>query len=362
MARPDGHGCCVIMAGGRGTRFWPLSRSLRPKQLLPLAAARSLLQATYDRVAPIVGPERVLVITNQDLVEATARQLPDLPATHVIGEPVGRNTAPCAVLGVGVAQRLAPGAPVALLPADHAIAEPEIFAEQLALAFARAAATDGVVTFGIPPTRPETGYGYLEVGDHQPGTPADVVPGRAFVEKPDRARAEAYLAGGRHLWNSGIFVWAADRFAREAAAHMPDISRCLADAVAAHGTGGFAGELAGAYARCPAESIDYAVMEKLLDFEVVRARYSWSDLGSWSAWGDLAPELADGGRGLADVLSLASHGNVVHAPGKLVALVGVDDLVVVDTGDALLVCRRDLDQKVKDVTAVLADRGRDDLL
>ncbi len=187
MAHPDVGGCCVIMAGGRGTRFWPLSRARLPKQLLSLVGDRSLLQATYDRVAPLVGPERVLVITNQDLEEATRAQLPELPASHVIGEPVGRNTAPCAALGVGVAQRLAPGEPVALLPADHAIDEGDLFADQLALAFARAAATDGVVTFGIPPTRPETGYGYLEVGAPTAGMPADVVPGVAFVEKPDRA-------------------------------------------------------------------------------------------------------------------------------------------------------------------------------
>lgn len=362
MDRPGGHGCCVIMAGGRGTRFWPLSRAHRPKQLLALVGERSLLQVTYDRVAGVVGPERVLVITNQELVAATAAQLPDLPPSQVIGEPVGRNTAPCAALGVGLAQRLAPGEPVALLPADHAIDQGDIFAEQLRLAFAHAASSDGVVTFGIPPTHPETGYGYLEVGPPDVGLPADLVRGVAFVEKPDLARAAAYLAGGRHLWNSGIFVWSAGAFARAAAAHMPAIAMALEPAIAAYGQESFGAALAAAFAACPAQSIDYAVMEKLPAFDVIRARYGWSDLGSWSAWGELAPELTEGGRGLAEVVSLDATGNVVHAPGKLVALVGVEDLVVVDTGDALLICPKRDDQRVKDVTAQLADRGRDDLL
>jgi len=362
MAQHDGRGCCVIMAGGRGTRFWPLSRARRPKQLLPLASSQSLLQETYARVAALVGPGRVLIITNQDLVEATAEQLPELPRAHVIGEPVGRNTAPCAALGVGIAQRLAPGEPVALLPADHAIPDGEIFAEQLAQAFVQAEAGVGVVTFGIPPTRPETGYGYLEVGAAAEDAPADIVPGVAFVEKPDLARAEQYLQGGHHLWNSGIFVWSAKAFAAAASAHMPEIVACLQPAVDAHGSPDFLTVLGSAFEACPAESIDYAVMEKLPAFEVVRARYGWSDLGSWSAWGDLAPELDGGQCGLGEVISLDSHGNVVHVPGKLVALVGVDNLVVVDTGDALLICPRDADQRVKDVTVRLQDEGRTDLL
>lgn len=362
MARPGGHGCCVIMAGGRGTRFWPLSRAHRPKQLLALVGERSLLQATYDRVAGVVGPERILVITNRELVAATVDQLPELPAAHVIGEPVGRNTAPCAVLGMGIAQRLAPGAPVALLPADHAITQDDVFAEQLQLAFDHVATTSGVVTFGIPPTHPETGYGYLEVGAPVDGMPSGVIPGVAFVEKPDLARAEAYLAGGRHLWNSGIFVWSAEAFSRAAREHMPAIAATLSPAVDAYGQEHFTTALAAAFEACPAESIDYAVMEKLPAFDVIRSRYGWSDLGSWTAWGDLAPELGEAGCGYAEVVSLAASGNVVHAPGKLVALIGVEGLVVVDTGDALLICRKRDDQLVKDITVQLGTQGRDDLL
>lgn len=362
MARPGGHGCCVIMAGGRGTRFWPLSRAHRPKQLLALVGERSLLQATYDRVAGVVGPERILVITNQELVADTIEQLPELPPSHVVGEPKGRNTAPCAALGVGIAQRLAPGAPVALLPADHAITQDDVFAAQLQLAFDHVVATSGVATFGIPPTHAETGYGYLEVGAAVEGMPSGVTPGVAFVEKPDLARAEAYLAGGRHLWNSGIFVWSAEAFSRAARDHMPAIASALAPAVEAYGQEHFTTALAAAFDVCPAESIDYAVMEKLPAFDVLRARYGWSDLGSWSAWGELAPELGPAGRGYAELVSLAAADNIVHAPGKTVALVGVEGLVVVDTGDALLICRKQDDQRVKDITLQLEAQGRGHLL
>ena len=361
MAARSSQGVCVIMAGGRGTRFWPLSRTDRPKQLLPLSGAASLLRETYERVVPLVGPERVLVITSGDLASACAEQLPELPAANIVAEPVGRNTAPCAVLGLGLAGRLAAGAPVALLPADHAVPDAELFREQLALAFGRATATAGVVTIGIPPTRPETGYGYLETGADLDGE-AGIQAGVAFVEKPDRATAETYLAGGRHVWNSGIFVWDAGAFAAAARQHIPEVVDRLAPAVTAFGGEAFAAALATAYADCPADSIDYAIMEKLPAFEVIRARFRWSDLGSWSAWGELAAELEGGNRGSAELVSVESRGNVVHATDKLVALIGVEDLVVVDTGDALLVCRASDDQRVKDVIGRLESDGRQDLL
>ena len=354
-------GVCVIMAGGRGTRFWPLSRTRLPKQLLPLASPVSLLREAYDRVAPLVGPQRVLVITAGELADACREQLPELPHSHVIAEPVGRNTAPCAVLGLGIAARLAEGEPVALLPADHAVPDADIFREQLALAFQRARATAGVVTLGIPPSRPETGYGYLETGDEVAGVP-DTCAGVAFVEKPDLARAEAYVEGGRHVWNSGIFVWDAAAFATAARTHCPEVVERLQPAVAAHGWPAFPSALANAYAACPSVSVDYAIMEKLDSFEVIRARFRWSDLGSWSAWGDLAPELEGDNRGMADLVAIDSGGNIVRVQDKMVALVGVDDLVVVDTGDALLICRKDQDQRVKDVIERLETGRRRDLL
>ncbi|MFN2369766.1 MAG: mannose-1-phosphate guanylyltransferase [Candidatus Krumholzibacteriia bacterium] len=353
-------GICVIMAGGRGTRFWPLSRAARPKQLLPLAAGRTLLRETYERVAPLSGPGRILVVTGADLADAVRAELPELPAAHVIGEPIGRNTAPCAVLGAGLAARLDPGAPFALLPADHLIPEPELFRAQLAAAFARAAAAPTVVTLGIVPDRPETGYGYLETaGDPDPD---GFRRGLAFVEKPDYATAAAYLAGGRHYWNGGIFIWNPRHFAAAAAAHLPEVVSLLAPAIAAQGTGAFAAALQAGYRDCPAASIDYAVMEKLDGFEVLPASFRWSDLGSWDAWGELAADLDGGNRGEGELVALDAAGNVVRAEGKLVALVGVQDLVVVDTPDALLVCRKADAQRIKDIIARLEGAGRRDLL
>ena len=362
MTKADGgvpaRGFCVVMAGGRGTRFWPLSRAARPKQLLPLAGGRSLLRDTCDRLLPLVG-DRLLVVTNAAQAAATAAQLPELSADRIIAEPVGRNTAACAALGVLLAERLVGAGPVALLPADHFIPDGRILREQLAAAFAYATATGEAVTFGIPPTRAETGYGYIETAGDDGGQPRR---GLRFVEKPDAATAAGYLADGRHLWNSGMFVWDSRAFARALDAHLPGLVERLAPAVAAHGGDGFAPALAAAYADCPSVSIDVAIMEKLASFAVVRAAFRWSDLGSWDAWGELAPALADGNCGEAELFPVASRGNIVFAPGKAVALVGVSGLVVVETPDALLVCRADAAQRLKDVIALLESRRRDDLL
>ena len=357
-ARSSHRGICVIMAGGRGTRFWPLSRSDRPKQLLALASGRSLLRDTYERVVALVGPDRVLVITSGSLAAATRAELPELPTGHVITEPVGRNTAPCAVLGVGLAGRLAPGEPVALLPADHFIPDAESFRAQLDAAFDLAAAGPTVVTIGIPPDRPETGYGYLETGDGEGSTRK----GLRFVEKPDAVTAEAYVRGGRHFWNSGMFVWNPDHFAAMAAAHLPAVVDLMRPAVAAFGTEGFPAALEAAYRVCPADSIDFAVMEKLPAFTVLPAAFRWSDLGSWDAWGELAADIDGSNRGRADLLAVDSSGNVVRVEDRLVALIGVHDMIIVDTNDALLVCRKADAQRIKEIISNLEASGRRELL
>lgn len=352
-------GMCVIMAGGRGTRFWPLSRTARPKQLLPLASSRSLLRETFERVAPLVGPERVLVVTSGELATAVRAELPEIPGDHVITEPIGRNTAPCAVLGLGLARRLDSGAPVALLPADHHIPEADVFRRQLAAAFALVSREQAVATFGIRPTHAHTGYGYLEVAADAAG---DVLAGLGFVEKPDLATAAGYVEGGRHFWNSGIFVWNPAWFTAMADRYLADVRQLMAQAIDTFGTGAFADALMEAYGACPAASIDEAIMEKLPGFTVIPAAFGWSDLGDWEAWGELAGDLPGGNRGRADLLALASGGNVVRGDRRLVALVDVEDLVVVDTPDALLICRRGQTQRLREVIAELEKRGRRDLL
>ena len=352
-------GICVIMAGGRGTRFWPLSRGVRPKQLLPLVSGGSLLRDTFERVAPLVGADRVLVVTAGDLAAAIRAELPEVPGAHVITEPVGRNTAPCAVLGMGLARRLDPDAPVALLPADHHIPDADTFRAQLAGAFALVDAQPAVATFGVPPTRPHTGYGYLEVA---PGDAGAVREGLAFVEKPGLDVARDYVASGRHFWNSGIFVWNAGWFGAMADRYLADVRRLLSAPIDTFGTGAFTEALVAAYSDCPSDSIDRAIMEKLPGFKVIPAAFRWSDLGDWEAWGELAGALPGGNRGQGDLLALDSRGNVVRGEGRLVALVGVDDLVVVDTPGALLICRRGQTERLREVIAELEKDGRRDLL
>lgn len=361
---PGVRGICIVMAGGHGTRFWPLSRRDHPKQFLALASSVSLLRDTFERLVPLVGPQRIVVVTSGDLAALTRAQLPELPAAHVVAEPVGRNTAPCAVLGMGLAGRIDPTAPVALLPADHYIPDPDLFGEQLQTAFALAAASPTVVTFGIPPTRPETGYGYLRA---EPAVPAGGQAGApwrglAFAEKPDLQTARSYVADGRHLWNSGIFVWNPQWFQACARRFLQPVVDRLEPAVRAFGTEGFPAALQTAYGDCPAAPIDTAVMEKLDGFLVLPAAFRWSDLGSWDAWGDLAPELPGGNRGLGEVLAQGGGGNVVMGGGRLIALLGVQDLMIVDTPDALLVGRKDQAQRIKDIIVALEQAGREDLL
>ncbi len=356
----DTTGFCVIMAGGRGTRFWPLSRTSRPKQLLPLGQGASLLRETFDRVRPLVGDERVLVVTNAAQAEATAAALPELPRDRIVAEPVGRNTAACAALGVGLAAGLAGDGPVALLPADHLIPDPDVFRDQLAAAFRLAESGGGVITFGIPPRHPSTGFGYIEVPDAPAGD--DAVDGLRFVEKPDADTAREYVDSGRFLWNSGIFVWHSADLAREIATHEPGIASRLEAPLGAHGTDAFDDALATAYETCPAVSIDVAVMEKLAGFRVMAARYGWSDLGSWDAWREFAPALADGNRGHARLLAGDGRDVTVFAPGKAVALLGVEDLIVVDTEDALLICAADAAQRIKEIAGKLEEAGELDLL
>jgi len=354
-------GICVIMAGGRGTRFWPLSRSHMPKQLLPLGGDKSLLRETYERVVPLVGADRILVITSGSLAAPTRAQLPELPPDNIITEPVGRNTAPCAVLGMAVAAKIDAAAPVALLPADHFIPDQEIFRQQLIEAFALAARQETVVTFGIRPNRPEIGYGYIETENQV--NDDGYRQGQRFVEKPDVKTAAEYMTSGRYFWNSGIFIRNSAFFVSSAESFVPRVKDLMAPAGETFGTEDFAVALEKAYGDCPADSIDYAVMEKLAGFSLTEARFTWSDLGSWDSWGELSPSLGDGNRGQGKVITLDSADNVLMGSDKrTIVMLGVNDLIVVDTPDALLICPKADAQRIKEVIQALEQDGRQDLL
>jgi mannose-1-phosphate guanylyltransferase len=351
-------GCCVIMAGGRGTRFWPMSRKANPKHLLPLGKNASLLKETFDRVVPLVGKDNIIIITNADQRTSIIDQLPELPTENIIGEPVGLNTAACSVLGAGIASKITGGGPFALLPADHYIPDSEKFSSQLNAAFQTASTTKTVITFGIEPTFPATGYGYIKAGlDHEQTV------GKGFIEKPDLNNASKMLKKGNYYWNSGMFIWNSEWFACEANRCMPDIFNAIAPAVESWGGDKFESELERVYQNCPSAPIDTALMEKLETFTVYKAQFRWSDLGSWDAWGELAPELSNQNKGLVEeLITVNSKGSIIHAQGKTVALVGVDNLVIVDTGDALLVCDKENTQSLRDVIKELENRGLKNLL
>jgi mannose-1-phosphate guanylyltransferase len=356
------HAWAVIMAGGSGTRFWPLSRRARPKQLLALAGTdRSLLSETVRRIAPLVPPERVIIVTAEPLAAAIREALPEVPAENVLAEPVGRNTAPCVGWAAAHVRRRDPDGVLAVLAADHHIADEPGFLAILERALG-AAEHGELVTVGITPTRPETGYGYLELGEElEPG----LYRARRFVEKPNRARAEQFLAAGTFFWNSGMFFFRASTVLDAIRVHLPGLGEALArfDAAAAAGTE--AALVQSEYASLPSVSIDHGVMEKAERVAVVPGDFGWSDLGSWMTAWELAEKSAEGNASSSpeDTVLVDAHGCYVRGPGgKVIALVGVRDLVVVDTEDALLVVPRDRAQDVRAIVDALARRGRGEKL
>jgi mannose-1-phosphate guanylyltransferase len=349
----------VVLAGGSGTRLWPLSRRGRPKQLLPLLGTRSLLQATVDRLAPVVTPDRCAVITNREYVVEVRRQLPDVPPEQVVGEPDALGTAAAVALGTAIVAARDAHAVMFVLPADHVIRPVEAFHGDLARA-ADAARAGFLVTFGIPPTAPETGYGYIEVGDAPEGM-LSVRRVARFVEKPSRAVAARYLASGCYLWNSGMFCWSVPSITRDLGRFLPALAAHVADLTAEAKDG--ADALDAALARVWPQitdrtTIDYGVMERSDRVVCVPATFTWSDVGSWEALGDILPADADGNVVVGRHLGDDTRRCIMYAPsGRLVATVGLSDIVIVDTPDALLVCPRDRAQDVRAIVAALKARS-----
>jgi mannose-1-phosphate guanylyltransferase len=347
----------VVMAGGSGTRFWPASRAARPKQFLPLGGgSETLLQATVRRMSALVGLERVLIVTSAQHAELTRSQLPDLPAANVLLEPIGRNTAPCLAWAAAHVRRRSSGAVIAAVPADAHIADEQGFARAVERAM-QAALEGPIATIGIEPTRPETGYGYLQLGAELASGVRKVV---AFVEKPTLERAQRFASDGHHLWNCGMFCFRADVLLRAIDQHMPELGAFVRKADAAAERNDEAAVIAAEYPGLQKISIDYGVMEQQSDIVVVPASFGWDDVGSWAAAYELASKDALGNAGDGERLALDAQGCYVRAPaGKLVVLVGVHDLVVVDTGDALLVLPRERAQGVGKVIDALKAEGRD---
>lgn len=367
MAAPLTQSWFVIMAGGRGTRFWPLSRRHRPKQVLALAGEESLLRQTVDRLLPLAPAERILVVTGPDMEAAVRAELDALPPENVLVEPSGRNTAPCiGWAAVEIERRAGPSATVAVLPSDQVIEHPERLQAALALALKVAASSEAIVTLGITPSRPETGFGYLELGERvnvegtsgaedRGGEGLTVRRVACFREKPDLERARQYVDGGQHLWNAGMFAFTVSTMRSAFAQHLPRSAAAL-DRLLVEPD-----RLAELWLELEATSIDYGVMERASTTLTVPCDPGWSDVGAWPAVGELLPALP-GGRGRAlDCIAVDAEGNTVLVPDKLIALVGVRDLVVVDTSDALLVMHLDRAQELRRVLAELDARGLDRL-
>lgn len=353
----------VVMAGGSGTRFWPRSTADEPKQFLPLLGGRSLLAETIARIVPLVSPEKILVVTGEAFVDRARRDAPALPPENVIGEPLGRNTAPCVALAAAIASaRWGDDEVMLVLPADHFIGDGARFLETLRAGEAFCARHDRLLTLGVRPTSPETGYGYLEIGERlgEEGTIAVHAVDR-FVEKPNRETAERYVRSGNHLWNSGMFLWRTGVIAGALERYVPE-SREAMLAFRRAAPGALGGVLEKFYPSLPAESIDYAVMEKADRVAAIPADFPWSDVGSWSALGELLPDDGDGNRVSGRHLGIDTTGCVVFAPGRLVATIGVRDMIVVETERAVLVCPKERAQDVRALVERLREEGRTELL
>lgn len=363
----------VILAGGSGTRFWPRSRRAHAKQVLALDGERSMIQQTLERLKPMAGLDKTWVITNEYLAEEIADQLPGLPAQHIVEEPVARNTAPACGLAAFLIERENPAAVLGIFPSDHVIGDEPKFLKALQKAVALASAGDNMVVMGIEPLRAETGYGYIETGDLTRGGEALHV--RRFTEKPNQNRAEEFVAAGNYYWNSGMFLWSARTLADAVREHLPETAPLLESIAAAYGTPDFTEVFHALYPKCENISVDYAVLEPrsakgehLSHLYCLPAEFSWNDLGSWASLydyqhdtrlrGDADGNVSDAGGHLA----IEAIDNYIFSPKKFVALVGVQNLVVVDTEDALLIVERNHSQDVGKIVKELHQTGRTDLI
>jgi mannose-1-phosphate guanylyltransferase len=355
----------VVMAGGSGTRFWPKSRRNRPKQLLKLHGDATMLQQTVARIAPLVGPGRTWIITGADQAAATRAQLPELPAGNVVAEPCPRDTAPCVGLAAAIVAKHDPDGTMIVMPADHVIRPAELFQKTVRAAL-KVIDEDptAFVTFGVVPTRPETGYGYIErgarLGDPEGIALHEVV---QFREKPDRTTAERFLAEGRFSWNAGIFVWRARAILDALARHRPTLAAAIGRVAEALGTPAEAEAIAREYPGMEKVPIDKAVMEKAENVRVLEVVYDWSDVGDWRALNSLHAADAQGNTIQGPALAVDTRGSIIVADdGALIATLGVEDLVIVQSGGATLIARKDRLDQLKGLVEGLDMAGHSDLL
>ncbi len=372
----------VILAGGSGTRFWPRSRKANAKQVLALDGDETMIQQTLQRLSSVTDPAKAWVITNELLHDVIAEQLPEVPREQILSEPAARNTAPACALAAFLLEKTEPDTVIGVFPSDQVVKDSARFAQVIRAGAALAASGDKIVVLGVPPTRAETGYGYIEQGAVAEDATkiADGIEARRvkrFTEKPDKEHAEQFVAAGNYAWNSGIFLWSARTLAGAIREYCPAMVPLLEKIAAAHGTDEFTRVFAELYPQCENISIDYAVLEPRsrkgeagAEIYCLPGDFEWNDLGCWATLHENMADCSPEKLAFANVfdetdplnISIDSNGNYVYAPGKVIALIGVNNLVVVQTKDALLITTRERSQDVGKVVAELKKAGREDLI
>ena len=341
------HRYCVIMCGGIGSRFWPYSRTNMPKQFIDfLGTGRSLLQMSHDRILPIVPKENIVILTNAQYADQVKAQLPDLTDNQILLEPARRNTAPCIAWAAYHIAAIDPEASMIVPPSDHLITREAEFERAVTDGFNFVEANDALLTLGIAPTRPETGYGYIQVGEEVEGAIHKV---KTFTEKPNLELAQTFLRTGEFFWNSGIFLWKASSIINALGACSPDLNAVFESGRSEFGTDRERTFIAQAFPSCLSISIDYAVMERASNVYVQTVTFGWNDLGTWSALYDMSPKNRDGNvTQRCQVLAYNSTGNIFAVKDdKLIVVDGLDDYIIADSGDVLLICPKSQEQRIK---------------
>ena len=355
----------VIMAGGRGTRFWPRSRERKPKHLLDIVSDRTIIQETVDRIRPLIKPKNILIVTGKKHARELARQLPEIPAKNILIEPVGRNTAACIGLAAIHIQKKAKDDVMVVLPSDHGIADPGEYRDVIAAAARAAEEKSALVTIGLTPTSPHTGFGYMEGGAAAGKSDGKtLLRVKAFREKPDLRQAKAFLKSGNFFWNSGMFIWKASTILNEIQQFLPDLYTGLATIKASLGKVSEGRTVSSVYQGLASISIDYGVMEKAGEVFMIPASFGWSDVGSWDTLWEISlkDQSGNAATGNSPAIFEDTENALVYSPNKLVALVGIRDVIVVETKDALLICKKGRSQDVKKIVDALEAGGKNHLL
>lgn len=351
------------MAGGKGERFWPKSRQNLPKQFLCLTGDnRTMIQNTVDRILPLVDLEDIYIATNRDYKALVREQLPGIPEENILCEPVGKNTAPCIGLGAVHMRKKYGDAVMLVLPSDHLISQPKLFRSVLRNGISVAQESSAIVTLGISPTSPDTGYGYIQYNTDTATAWGNAYHVARFVEKPNLDLAKQYVASGDYLWNSGMFIWKVSTILSKMETYLPENYQLLTEIEASIGTPSQEKVLNESFGRMQSISIDYGVMERTQDIFILPASFGWDDVGSWLAVGRINPADDQGNVVFGDAITIDTERCIVQGGNKLIAMIGLEDVIVVDTSDSLLLCSRDSAGSIKKVLETLRAQNRTEYL